>query len=421
AARLNKSDLYIRVRIGSEHAGDLALRLAAPTLAALAEASLATAIIHAAQKKDRSLLLPFVVSFNGAELSDDDALEYFIPKVDMNLNENRQHALVLVSAVSPVHPPIPLGLIVSPAASGQSQTSEVRLAGPAPARENADAPHQVMLSYNWGVKTAAGKYDMQELVKCIAAELKSVNLSVWMDIERGIDSVPLMNGDILDKMADAVNRCQVFVAVVTPEYQDSPNCNHEFKYAVTLKKRIVPVYAVDSTKLHAGAIHMVTSPLIQARFGDIFAKCQVSQDFASHSEWNNQISVLKAEIFAIINPTATSVAGTTVAASSTIVSDSSADYYSKRELEGWLKPVSFQADMNAYASQYVPGTREWAVEAIGTQFAGDANVVWLNGAAGVGKSLVAYLAAKSPPSGFTLLSAFFCKHYDEKKNNAKQL
>ncbi|KAJ3368165.1 hypothetical protein HDU84_001746, partial [Entophlyctis sp. JEL0112] len=112
----------------------------------------------------------------------------------------------------------------------------------------------------------------------------------------------------------------------------------------------------------------------------------------------------------------------TVVAPITSVAGSSSEYYGlKRELEGWLNPVSFKADMDAYCRQYVPGTREWSVDAIGKQFAGDANVVWLNGAAGVGKSLVAYLAATSPPSGFTLLSAFFCKHYDEKKNNAKQL
>ncbi|KAJ3378576.1 POC1 centriolar protein A [Entophlyctis sp. JEL0112] len=115
-------------------------------------------------------------------------------------------------------------------------------------------------------------------------------------------------------------------------------------------------------------------------------------------------------------------AGTTAAHSTPVVAGStSVDFYMKREFEDWLNPVSFESDMASYASQYVEGTREWAVDAIGTQFAGDANVVWLNGAAGVGKSLVAYLAATSPPSGFTLLSAFFCKHYDEKKNNAKQL
>ncbi|KAJ3370559.1 hypothetical protein HDU84_001390, partial [Entophlyctis sp. JEL0112] len=112
----------------------------------------------------------------------------------------------------------------------------------------------------------------------------------------------------------------------------------------------------------------------------------------------------------------------TVAAPIASAAVSSSEYYIlKRELKDWLKPVSFKADMDAYRRQYVPGTREWAVDAIGKQFAGDANVVWLNGAAGVGKSLVAYLAARSPLSGFSLLSAFFCKHYDEKKNNAKQL
>ncbi|KAJ3381132.1 hypothetical protein HDU84_005309, partial [Entophlyctis sp. JEL0112] len=166
---------------------------------------------------------------------------------------------------------------------------------------------------------------------------------------------------------------------------------------------------------------MVTFPLMQARFDGIFAKCQASLDFTSHSDWNNQMTALKGEILAKLNENPSSIGGTTAACSTPIGSGSSADHYSKRELEDWLSPVSFESDITAYASQYVEGTREWAVEAIGKQFAGDANVVWLNGAAGVGKSLVAYLASRSPPAGFTLLSAFFCKHYDEKKNNAKQL
>ncbi|KAJ3376827.1 POC1 centriolar protein A, partial [Entophlyctis sp. JEL0112] len=183
---------------------------------------------------------------------------------------------------------------------------------------------------------------------------------------------------------------------------------------------IVPVYAADEKKLHADAIHMITSPLIQARFGDIFSSCQASLDFKSHSDWDNQMAVLKGEIIANLNATAPSVTGATAAAPPVLL-NTSAEYYSKRELEAWLNPVCFSSDMASYASQYVDGTREWAIEGIGKQFAGDANVVWLNGAAGVGKSFVAYLASRSPPSGFTLLTAFFCKHYDEKKNNAKQL
>ncbi|KAJ3205833.1 hypothetical protein HDU82_004941, partial [Entophlyctis luteolus] len=134
------------------------------------------------------------------------------------------------------------------------------------------------------------------------------------------------------------------------------------------------------------------------------------------------MTVLKEEILAKLNTNPSSVGGTTAAASTPIGSGPSADYYSEqRELDDWLSPVSFKSDITAYASQYVEGTREWAVDAIGKQFAGNTNVVWLNSAAGVGKSVVAYLASQSLPASFMLLCAFFCKHYDKKKNNAKQL
>ncbi|KAJ3193634.1 hypothetical protein HDU82_002751, partial [Entophlyctis luteolus] len=264
--------------------------------------------------------------------------------------------------------------------------------------------------------------------------------------------------------------------------KESPNCKLEFDYAVALKKGVVPVYAVNEAELQADGIHMVTLPLIQARLASIFCECRASLGFRSHPDWDNQIAVLTREIRAKLDSTSCTAAqsvvsnivpvpsdaaiapstalpstvpitfpislngpsqssatidvgispesvvsqesgsAVTVAAPIASAAVTSSEYYIlKRELKDCLKPVSFKADMDAYRRQYVPGTREWAVDAIGKQFAGDANVVWLNGAAGVGKSLVAYLAAKSPPSGFSLLSAFFCKHYDEKKNNAKQL
>ncbi|KAJ3391586.1 hypothetical protein HDU84_005712 [Entophlyctis sp. JEL0112] len=460
AARITKRDLYIRVRIGSEYADVLAVKLTAPTLASLAEA---------ARKKDSSLLLPTVVRFNGAVLSDDDDLVDFLP--DVNVRTSTLTALVVLSARKSGRPAVAHGPVDRLESNERVDVFLASRATPAVAHETVLAPHQVMLSYNWGVKTATGKYDMQELVKCIAAELKSINLSVWMDVDK-------MNGVIIDTMAGAVKNCQVFVPVVTTKYQESPNCKLEFDYAVALKKSIAPVYAVEDSELHGDGIHMVTLPHIQARLASIFSKCRESLDFRSHADWDSQMTVLKREILAKLNssshdaeqsavveqsdaatppsvlrptvpaalPTsviaskqspatidlavspvavparvsqAPSVARGTAAASTQ--PSASLDHYLMHELEEWLNPVSFVSDMAAYASQYVPGTREWAVDAIGKQFAGDANVVWLNGAAGVGKSLVAYLTARSPPSGFTLLSAFFCKHYDEQKNNAKQL
>ncbi|KAJ3376455.1 hypothetical protein HDU84_009893, partial [Entophlyctis sp. JEL0112] len=252
-------------------------------------------------------------------------------------------------------------------------------------------------------------------------------------------------------MAGAVKNSQVFVPVVTAKYQESPNCKLEFDYAAALKKCVVPVYAVNKAELQADGIHMVTLPLIQACLASIFYECSrsgaqsavsnialvqsdaripstalpstvpitlpISLNGGSQSPATIALGISRDSV--LTQATASEV---TVAAPFTSAAGSSSEYYVlKRELKDWLKPVSFKADIDAYHHQYVPGTRDWAVDAIGKQFAGDANVVWLNGVAGVGKSLVAYLAATSPPSGFTLLSAFFCKHYDEKKNNAKQL
>ncbi|KAJ3205944.1 hypothetical protein HDU82_004871, partial [Entophlyctis luteolus] len=221
--------------------------------------------------------------------------------VDMNINGDPQHALVLEPAASLAHDPIPPA-----AASEQSQASEARLAGAAPAGTlYTVAPHQVMLSYNWGDKTATGKYDIQELVKCIAAELKSINLSVWTDVDK-------MNGIIIDTMAGAVKNCQVFVPVVTAKYQESPNCKLEFDYAVALKKGIVPVYAVNETELQADGIHMVTLPQIQARLASIFYECRSSLAFRSHANWDNQMAVLKREIRAKLDSDSSTAAQSVV-------------------------------------------------------------------------------------------------------------
>ncbi|KAJ3201170.1 hypothetical protein HDU82_008310, partial [Entophlyctis luteolus] len=162
---------------------------------------------------------------------------------------------------------------------------------------------------SWRDKTATGKYDVQELVKCVVDELKSINLTVWMDVDK-------MNGVLIDTMAGAVKNCQVFMPVVTAKYhvsqqfeahrditwlkptKESPNCKLEFDYEVALQKGVVPVYAVECNELLADRIHMVMLPHIQARFSSIFLKCREFLDFRSHADWDKQMAVLKREILA---------------------------------------------------------------------------------------------------------------------------
>ncbi|KAJ3367613.1 hypothetical protein HDU84_001815, partial [Entophlyctis sp. JEL0112] len=152
AARLAKNDLNIRVRIGSEHDEVLAVKLAAPTLAALAEASLTISrpqyILNeseqAAQKKDSSLLLPLVVRFNGALLSDDDDLADFLP--DVRVRSETFAALVVVSARSSRRPAVGYGLADRLESSERVKAHRAGSATPVD-RETVLAPHQVMLSY----------------------------------------------------------------------------------------------------------------------------------------------------------------------------------------------------------------------------------------------------------------------------------
>ncbi|KAJ3336104.1 hypothetical protein HDU83_009702, partial [Entophlyctis luteolus] len=139
-------------------------------------------------------------------------------------------------------------------------------------------------------------------------------------------------------------------------------------------------------------------------------------------------------------------ADTTASSTPIVAGPSSGNFYMKRELEDWLNPVSFESDMASYASQYVEGTRYWALDAIGKQFAGDANVVWLNGAVVLAShSWHIWLPLLRHPASLfclpfsasttmrkkTMQNRLFAglsmiwpvRHHllDEKKNNAKQI
>ncbi|KAJ3063992.1 hypothetical protein HDU99_004631, partial [Rhizoclosmatium hyalinum] len=65
----------------------------------------------------------------------------------------------------------------------------------------------------------------------------------------------------------------------------------------------------------------------------------------------------------------------------------------------WLDPVDFSNDLLAYKSEYVAGTRVWALEAICSWIVQDVDskFLWLYGGAGTGKSLISYAVTKYIP------------------------
>lgn len=87
----------------------------------------------------------------------------------------------------------------------------------------------VMISYNWGSK------DRAQLVR---DKLKESGYNVWFDEEK-------MAGDLLEAMADAVEKSAVVLICLSEKYKDSQNCRSEAQYAYKRKRPVIPLLVQD--------------------------------------------------------------------------------------------------------------------------------------------------------------------------------
>ncbi|XP_072050966.1 uncharacterized protein [Amphiura filiformis] len=101
-------------------------------------------------------------------------------------------------------------------------TYEEAITSPA---NNRSPSAQVMISYQW---------DSQERAIQIRNRLVADGYRVWMDITN-------MKGDILEAMADAVQRSDVLLLCMTEKYKDSRSCRSEATYAYKLQKKVIPL------------------------------------------------------------------------------------------------------------------------------------------------------------------------------------
>ncbi|KAJ3267673.1 hypothetical protein HDU76_011677, partial [Blyttiomyces sp. JEL0837] len=84
-----------------------------------------------------------------------------------------------------------------------------------------------------------------------------------------------------------------------------------------------------------------------------------------------------------------------------------------------LQPIDFGSDLEKFQREYVPNTRTWAIKEVHQWLTEQTTpLLWLNGGAGLGKSVIAYLISQNVPPNCKLGSVFFCKHDDDSKNNA---
>ncbi|KAJ3114149.1 hypothetical protein HK098_007453 [Nowakowskiella sp. JEL0407] len=171
----------------------------------------------------------------------------------------------------------------------------------------------------------------------------------------------------------------------------SHNCAREIRYADDLRKPIAPVH------MHKGPFGWL----------DAIAPGVIYVDLAgidhAHPEWNSKMNTLANEVRKKLQ-------SPTMQPSDTLLDP----------LAKWLKPVNFAQDVAAYQKAYVQGTRTWLIQKAHQEFL-SSRVIWLNGGAGVGKSVMTWLLSENLPSDFVLGSRFFCRHNDTQKNNTKSV
>ncbi|CAF3871460.1 unnamed protein product [Adineta steineri] len=116
-----------------------------------------------------------------------------------------------------------------------------------------DGKH-VMLSYNW---------KSQKIVSRVYDILKAENIPVWFDVQGG------MKDDIYKSMAEGVENAAIVCCFMTPEYQESENCQLELTYAEKQHKRIIACL-IDEKKnwRPSNWLGLITAKLLYVHFKD---------------------------------------------------------------------------------------------------------------------------------------------------------
>ncbi|KAJ3089135.1 hypothetical protein HK102_007123 [Quaeritorhiza haematococci] len=261
----------------------------------------------------------------------------------------------------------------------------------------------VMLSYQW---------DDQEKVMAIRDALRDRNLSVWMDVNE-------MKGNIYRRMSEAVLNSTVVAPCLSAKYEKSANCERELNYAADNKKALVPARMEKDPTYKFTWAGLITGGLVYINVSTI----SPADEF-----WGASMDSLAAEIR---NHIEGRKPNGTILKSSRIL-NGAGSMLSPDYLRDWLQPVDFTAHVEQYRRSYVEGTRRWLLDEIRQWLSSsspsssdsdgkDHKVMWLNGGAGVGKSIMAWLVANELTKNGELGSQFFCRHNDNLKNDPHML
>ncbi|ORY48719.1 hypothetical protein BCR33DRAFT_848072 [Rhizoclosmatium globosum] len=262
----------------------------------------------------------------------------------------------------------------------------------------------VMLSYSWSTK---------HLVKSLHTSLlqHTPTLRIWID-DREMDT------DIYKGMVEGVLKSSLLLICLSRAYLSSANCNREIKFAADLQKPMVPVRMFDKMAGDdVGALmasrelavpFLITSGLMYVDFEGLVPGTE---------GWEGAVRAVVEQVESRLAKVSGSVGGGVLKRAGIEEEDG----VGRVLLKNWLQPVDFSVDLENYEAEYVVGTREWVDSVVLQWRESNERVLWVNGGAGTGKSIIAFRLSKFQPDGFKLGSVFFCRHNDEQKNSPEKV
>ncbi|KAJ3295434.1 hypothetical protein HDU79_009123 [Rhizoclosmatium sp. JEL0117] len=244
-----------------------------------------------------------------------------------------------------------------------------------------------MLSYAWATK---------EQVHALAEALLKIipNIKIWIDRDE-------MNGNINTSMARGILKSTAIIVCLSKAY------------LTKTKKPLIPVYMFGNLEF-ADIQQLKQTPELASPF--IMTAGKLYADFGASSQgsqkFDDAVALVVRELKRLVPRLRESSENSSAP---THLVSAVVD-----ELKTWLKPIDFASDLAAYKKDFVEGTRVWLGDEVRdwANSGEESSVMWVNGAAGTGKSLFSYFVTQYlQPKDFITNVYFFCRHNDDLKND----